>query len=518
MVQRKPLFFENGEIRELPPEDTIFGANSSEVFAIASGNALALQQSFLATDGQVGLSILAVGLTNTGKVQGTSLSAGNVVEVFLTPSDFLLGNVLYREFMKFGENICFTNLQTGSIIRSSGGFYGFSENDFGSNLTAPMALLSLGLAFTDSFVFSFRQSNRTQDNNAFLFITNGAVASTVLVSRGDGSAIADEPSFELAPFEFRAVHLDGDGEYRMLSSNPIMVCTAAGFDNSDFQSPLDPASLGPRDPRVLMPVTSDGITHPRFGQISAPFDGTSIDYFVSNGAEGSFSVSPGSPVDIQVETAQAGTDYRPDQFTRFSGTGVFIGNSGADGAGGNATPLVPLSVMAQVIAQPFFVNDSGNGDQTSITIFGPYRGTAKIWEFDETLQSLVLAYTIPLERLGAPAVTDQSSPSDQMHPVAGQLSNEPDSGVIQIIGNLRPGIITSDVIVAAIIQTNFTTSGESIKSQNGTTTSPIRVEDDETLMLGITPKNIACEIREDANGLLRKRVISGLGVETWEYV
>ena len=55
----------------------------------------------------------------------------------------------------------------------------------------------------------------------------------------------------------------------------------------------------------------------------------------------------------------------------------------------------------------------------------------------------------------------------------------------------------------------------SIRSQNGTTTTSIVNDDDETLSLGITPALIAAEIREDADGILRKRVISNTGTESW---
>jgi hypothetical protein len=35
------------------------------------------------------------------------------------------------------------------------------------------------------------------------------------------------------------------------------------------------------------------------------------------------------------------------------------------------------------------------------------------------------------------------------------------------------------------------------------------------VLVGITPEDIRAEIRKDANGMLRKRVINGSGSETW---
>ena len=97
----------------------------------------------MAQAGQPGLTVLAVGFTNTGKVMGISLGAGNVVEVYANGTDFNAGAVLYREFMNFGEPIVFTGLANGAIITSSQGFYGYSEQVIGSQ-ESPMPLLSYG--------------------------------------------------------------------------------------------------------------------------------------------------------------------------------------------------------------------------------------------------------------------------------------------------------------------------------------------------------------------------------------
>lgn len=487
--------------------------NQPDAEGIASGSTLGLEQAMLASSGQVGLNVLAVGYTNTGKVQGVSLGDGNVVEVYSTGSDFSGGVVLHREFMSKGEPICFTGLSNGSIITSTAGFYGGCEAKLSTTHVAFVPLLSLGLSFKDSFMFSFRESERTEDNHAFLFIVNGPIESEVQVTFGDGSPIADQPAFTLAPWEFGTVHLDGNTEYRMQSSNSIMVCTACGFDNVDFNSANTPAGAGPRDARVLLPTSNDVITHPRTGQMSAPFAGTSVNYYSSNGAQGAFTLSPGSPLNIQTQTGQSNTDYRPDNFTRFRAVGLVIGHSGADGAGGDATPAQPVSTMSQVVAQPLFINDSGNGDQSSVTIFSPYVGTARILEWDNATSSLVEKYVVPLNRLGAPSV---NIPEDQFHPTAGQVSNEPDAGVITLNGTLKAGLIEADVPIGVIAQTDLTPSGLSIRTQGGGTTSPVDSQDDESLMFGITPFSIAAEIRQGEDGLLYRRSIPAGGtLDNW---
>ena len=101
---------------------------STEATALgySKGAGLAVEQGLLAADGQPAKTVLAVGPTNTGKVQGCSLGGGNVVEVYASGADFNAGTVLYREFMGAGEPICFTGLSTGAIITSTQGFYGMS--------------------------------------------------------------------------------------------------------------------------------------------------------------------------------------------------------------------------------------------------------------------------------------------------------------------------------------------------------------------------------------------------------
>lgn len=500
----------------------VFASNTPDaetVGSVAAGSTLGLEQALLANAGQVGLNVLAVGYTNTGKVQGVSLGAGNVVEVYASGADFSAGTVLYREFMSFGEPIAFTGLSSGAIITSTQGFYGVSEVSFGGTLVATMPLLSLGLGVTDTFMFSFRESERTTQNHAFLFVVNGPLESTLEVFFGDGSSISDQPAETLSPWQFTTVHLDGNTEYRITATNPVMVCTACGFNNSDYTSSSNPISAGPRDARLVLPLTNDGITHPRSGFLSALYDDTVVDWYDVAGDEGTLNdgvgISPGSPEDIDAGTPQgtgnSTTDYRPDGFTRFKAIGLVSAYSGADGAGGDASPMCPISAMSQVVAQPFYIDDSGNGDQTSVTIASPYVGTAKVYEWNDTTSQLDLAYTVPLNRQGVTVTTQD----DQNHPTAGQVSNEPDTGVVTLVGDLDAGVVVADVPIMVISQSNLT-NAVTLRSQNGTTTSSVDQQDDETLLFGITPQSIAAEIREDADGVLRKRTIDNTGAETWE--
>ena len=94
------------------------------------------------------------------------------------------------------------------------------------------------------------------------------------------------------------------------------------------------------DSRLIMPMTSDGITWPRSGYISAQYPNTKVRYYVSDGdfaavdANGvpSFVVDPGSPIAAQGTsgTGANDSDYEARGATRFRAAGVSAGISGAD--------------------------------------------------------------------------------------------------------------------------------------------------------------------------------------------
>ena len=477
--------------------------------SIAAGSTLGLQQKLLADAGQPGLTVLAVGQTNTGKVQGTSLGDGNVVEVYVNGTDFNSGAVLYREFMSLGEPIVFTGLSNGAIITSTQGFYGMSENFAGAN-ESPMPLLSYGLSFKSTFLFAFRNSQTFStvsgpiNNAGRINVVNGPLESVVKFTDGSGVAVQGQEGIALAPWEFLQLNTAGNKEYIIESTNPVMACVYA--DDGFY------------DMRLVMPLTNDGITWPREGNVSAPYNNTQVEFFTRDNVTGFLNstlgtgVSPGSPVDfdgaIGVGTGAVDADYEPNGATRVLATGLISAYSGADTAGLEATPLMPTKAMSQVVAQPQSIQDGGDGGQSGVAIASPYEGTAKIFEWNDITKSLDLAYTMPLTRNGVTVTSKQ----DQKHPAANVLANE--ASGLQIVGNLSPGVIIADVPITVVIQSNVALQ-TTIRSQNGTTATTIRNEDDETLMLGITPTEIKAEIIEGSDEILYKRVIAAGGTETW---
>jgi len=495
------------------------GTDIATVQAVAAGSTLGLQQQLLADAGQPGLTVLAVGYTTSGKVQGVSLGAGNVVEVYANGADFNSNTVLYREFMNFGEPICFTGLSNGAIITSSQGFYGFSEQIDGAD-ESPMPLLSYGLAFQSTFFFGFRNSDTynpggTSTNQGWVHVVNGPLDNTIKMTFGNGVTVQGQENIALTPWEYRRLYTDGNVEYILEGTAPLMACVNAEMNNN-------PHGLF-YDSRLIMPLTNDGITWPRSGFVSAPFNDTVVDWWTRDNAQGSLNsgdgVSPGSPVDFDaappIGTGAADQDYEPDGATRVKAIGLISAYSGADSAGLEASPMMPTSAMSQVVAQPIFVVDEGDGGNSGVAIASPYVGTARVFSYNTGTGGLDLEYTVPLNRNGVTVTTQD----DQNHPTAGLVANDSVNGAVTLVGQLSPGVIIADVPITVVLQSGSNNiTGNSIRSQNGSTTTSIVNDDDETLSLGITPSTIAVEIREDANGLLRKRVIDGTGTETWVVV
>ncbi len=477
------------------------GVDNDSATEIALGAVLGLEQSLLAGGGKTAITVLAVAYTNTGKVQGCSLGAGNVVQVYASGADFNDGTILYREFMNFGEPICFTGLSNGAIITSTQGFYGFSEQVNGNN-ESPMPLLSYGLSFKSTFLYAFRSSENypTGTNQGWIHVVNGSIASSVTLTDGSGSVIEGQQNIKLDPWQYQRFYTNANQEYVLSSTNNVMAAVNAGMGSLSFY-----------DSRLIMPLTNDGITWPRSGFVSAPYDNTLVNYYVRDNAGGSFTVSPGSPVDFDGTTGAFDQDYEPDGATRVRATGLISAFSGADSAGAEASPLMPTSAMTQVVAQPLFIDDSGDGGNSGIAIASPFEGTAKVYEYNTSTDGLDLAYTVPLTRNGVTVTTQE----DQYHPAAGMVANESVNGAVTLVGDLNAGVVVADVPITVVVQNASQSLVPSIRSQNGTTTTSIVNDDDETLSLGITPAFIAAEIREDADGILRKRVISNTGTESW---
>lgn len=472
-----------------------------EVGAAASGSTLGLEQQLLADAGQPALTVLAVGFTTSGKVQGVSLGDGNTVEVYASGADFNAGTVLYREFMSLGEPIAFTGLTNGAIITATEGFYGASEQVAGAD-ESPMPLLSFGLSFDFSFFFGFRNfGSATVLNEGLVHVVNGPIPNVIKLTDGTGNTIDGQENIALDAWEYVELHGTGVREYVLEGTERMMACTNANMDANDFY-----------DSRLIMPLSNDLISWPRSGDASAPFANTVFNYYTRDGASGSFTVNPGTPQPIDTLTGATDQDYEPNGATRTRIDGLGTWYSGADSSGLEASPAMPVSAMSQRIAQPLFIDDVGDGGNSGIAIASPYVGTARIYEWDDTAGVAVLQYTIALTRNGVTI----NNRDDQNHPTAGLIANE-DSATATLVGDLGPGYIEADVPITVVVQNGSAAQGpnNTLRSQNGTTTSGMQDDDDETLMLGWTPSDICAEIKVGTDGLLYRREIGAGGTETW---
>ena len=489
------------EIAQYSAQDSsIVGAAAN----IAAGSSLGLQQQLLAEQGQPALTVLAVGNTTSGKVQGVSLGDGNVIEVFTNGAEFTDPNIqpIYREFMSLGEPICFTGLSNGAIIISTQGFYGFSEQVSGNN-ESPMPLLSFGLSFKFTFFFGFRNfGSNTNLTEGLIYVVNGAISNTIKLTDGIGNVIDEQENIKLSPWEFVELHGTGVREYILEGTENMMACTAGNMDSNGFF-----------DSRLIMPLSNDLISYPRSGDFSTPYDNVTTNYFVRDGAEGTFTTSSGSPTAIDVVTGATDADYEPNGATRTLINGLGTWYSGADSAGVEATPAMPVRAMSQVVAQPLYIADNGDGGNSGIAIASPYEGTARVYSWDNTNSTLILEYTVPLTRSNVNVLSKE----DQKHPAAGLIAND---GVATntLVGQLNAGVIIADVPITVITQNGLPTLTPTIRSQSGTTTTAIVSDDDETLSLGWTPQTIKAEIREGADGILYKRVIGNNGTDNWVQV
>lgn len=224
---------------------------------------------------------------------------------------------------------------------------------------------------------------------------------------------------------------------------------------------------------------------------------------------------PGTPIAFDsaapLGTGANDTDYEPNGATRVLATGLISAYSGGDGAGFEASPLMPTKAMSQIVAQPLFIADTGDGGDSGVAIASPYEGTALVYEWNDATSQLDLAYTVPLNR----NIGGTTTRADQNHPSAGLVANETSTGSIPLVGQLNPGVVIADVPITVVVQNGSPGLVPSIRSQNGTTTTAIVTEGDETLSLGVTPATIKAEISEDITGVLRRRSIDGTGAVTF---
>ena len=520
---------------------------------IAAGFTLGLSQKLLASNRQLGKTVLAVPYVSSdrdrnhnsktpeekGKVQVTSLDDGNVLFVYASGADFLTQTIQEGPiFLSKGEIYVIADCVPGAIITMEGGGYGMAEQTRGTDVS-PMPLLSLALGLNDAFFNAFRNSQGTENEQGWIHVVNGPLASVVNLQQGDGIPVEDpdgnlQIGIELAPWQYKRLYTKGNQEYRLTSSQLVMASINA--------------RMGPTtrfyDSRLIMPMTNDGITWPRSGFVSAQFPNTKVSYWVADGRtgdnDGSFIAAPGAPVDAD-STAGTGannSDYEAVAATRFKAAGVISAFSGADSAGLEATPMMATSNLTQRVALPLGMLASGDGGDNGIAIASPYFGTAKLYEWNPATGKAELVtltdadgvsqtteIIITRHRQGGAVANraDQDYPASAL--VSPKLSNTTDGLCYTLTSDFKGGYIEADVpiIVVQNAQQNQNPTAAPTVFFRGTGEQQlpgIAANDDEQLTFGITPDEIRAEVQQGRDGMLYRRVLDndtpgGMATEQW---
>jgi len=513
------------------------GANEGLISDIAGGFTLALQEELKALDGQVGKTVLAVAyshhqsdapFTPNHKAQVTSLGSGNVMFHYASGSDFL-NNVIAEGpvFLDDGEIYVFQNVGPGSILTTTEGAYGYSQQR-NNNDESPMPLLSIALAFTDTFLFAFRNSNV---NEGIIRIVNGPITSVVTLTNASGSVVQGQENITFAPWEYKLFTTAGNGEYRLTSNNILMSAVHAEMDTKRFY-----------DSRLVLPVSSKICTWPRSGFLSALYSGTIVDYWVNDGVTGKLNaglgIGPGSPEDIDAATPQgtgAGdSDYEKRGFTLFEAAGLVSAYSGADSAGLEASPACPISLFSQKIALPLYIRNAGDGGNNGIAIGSLHEGVANLYEWDAATRTLNL---VTVNDPSGNPTTDiilnrhnvvVDSPGKQKFPCAASITAQGgpsgnDANGHDLLGDFKGGFLVCNVPCMVVFNSEQNENGSQNRFYRGTSsTDPtdisvlgIHSDDDEQLSFGIIPDDIRAEITRGDDGYLYKRKISN-SIQTWD--
>ena len=521
------------------PQVVSGGGGSTDVAtvnAIAAGNTIGLQQQLLAADGQTGKTVLAVaysyyqGETEGGanhKAQITSLEDGNIVFVYSTGADFNNKNPQEGPiFLSKGEIYVIQNIRPGSIITATQGAYGYSQQRNGND-ESPMPLLSYALAFEETFLYAFRNSQnyRTGSAEGWVHVVNGPIASEVTFTNGSGAVIQGQKDIALEPWEYLRLYTQGNQEYILSATNPIMAAINAEMDDAT-----------PRfyDSRLVLPLAVDSITWPRSGRWSSLYNNTTIKYYANDGQEGSFTNGPGNPFNIGGISGMNDADYEPRGATRFLGLGSAY--SGADSSGLEATPACDTETFTQRIAIPLRVENSGDGGNNGIALASKYTGTARLYQWNQstgvadlvTVRDPVTGNNVTemklIRRDGGGNEFTAATPEDQLHPASCSLSaaggpGGTDPGAYDMLGDFSGGYIEVTVPAMCVFNSNQNENGattDTFRGTSGASVLGINADDDEQLSYGITPPTIRAEVTTDTAGMLRKRVINNTGTEIWE--
>lgn len=454
------------------------GVTEAQVVSIAEGLDTIARDAATALQGSPG--------ATTTFISATPNTSFDTVVVSLADNNNVFVNGVFVGAFNLGQVYAYTSSQ-GDVITSTFGHTGAYAIAGGNERTVEFA--SAANAGRQFFWFAFRSTPHRH------FIQALALSSRVLVYGPNPNVNADGTSPDtaiqdvtLAPFGVLEFTTPTNGEYYCLATQPVVVTTttADGAQDQRTLAPLSNLLFG------YVRGTTGGDT-----RVSALFSNTTITVYTNDGTIATGTVSPGSPLSLH------GIDGSPINLPTVAayGTGGSLivradgpiaGFSGADSAGTNATTFPPLGSASQLVGMPYQCLNA-NTNNVGVSFCSQFEGTVEIFQNDGTLLA-----TRTLSRRGTLS-SPAASTADQLHPADSDYkSNDGD-----FTTNMNRGAYVRANVPINVVP-NF---------EEGNNTA---ADDDETNVYGITPDNIRAEIREDANGLLRRRTISSTGVETWE--
>lgn len=350
-----------------------------------------------------------------------------------------------------GEKFSAT-LPSGTVIRSSKGVYGFS-----GPFPTPLGPQSFGFSQIQFYV-----SEAASFNLASL-----GTEVTVSLITGDRTTTLSGPTI-VAPYQTESFACPATGEYFVTSSGPI----CASVDQSGSAK------------RVLSPMTTDLLTWNTLCRVSALEADTTITYFRRNGDTDTATVSAGTSVLLN---AGSDEELAADGCLRIIADKPVSAFTASDGAGSQTFSGFPVSQMAQLFCNPSFIGSDVSYAVSGVAIASIFEGTATVF----TSAGVVLD-TFTYSRGNA-----TTTAADQQFPAAGRWKPSDVSGTTTWDG----GYIETNTPAVCIMNS----SGDTTWSSSG----------EEMFIVGSTPDTLRADIKEDADGLQRRRDIATDGTVAW---